>query len=158
VTTFTSPTEHAGAPDFARLQIDPLGSDLRLVLINAHHDRHLNEPSFLSAPRRVQDPAPDRSNTFVGGRRLLLNGRPRGTATERAYLCLFDKKVCLFDTKARPPATVARLTRRPGKQPGTWHLSYLVNASGQRSKPTTSMTRSARQTSTTAGRDDIDLT
>jgi hypothetical protein len=68
---------HPRTADLARLNIDLLGSDLRSVLINTHHDRH--QRAFLPPPpQRVQDPVTDRSNTLIGGRRLLSNGRPRG--------------------------------------------------------------------------------
>src|SRR5437660_510223 len=37
---------HARARELARRRVDPLGGDLRSVLIEAHHDCHLSPPPF----------------------------------------------------------------------------------------------------------------
>ena len=63
------------ATDLAAGQIDPLSGDLRPMLVNTHHYRH---PTNLHQPRKGSRQPPDPSNTLVGGRCLLLNGRPRG--------------------------------------------------------------------------------
>jgi hypothetical protein len=60
------------ATDLAAVQIDPLRSDLRPMLVYAHHDRHLHQ---LPSSRRQR---PAHRIPLGHGRCLLLNGRPRG--------------------------------------------------------------------------------
>ncbi len=92
------------------LEIDPLRSDLRPMLVNAHHDRHPNQSPF-TLRRAASSP----SNT-VGfrGRRLLSNG-PAARPLTRARLTYAVRHQGPGHLHNRWPAGLACL---PGSTPG----------------------------------------
>ncbi len=130
------------ATDLAAAQIDPLSGDLRPMLVNTHHYRHpTNLPTTQGQP-----PTSDPSNTLVGGRCLLLNGRPRGC----------NPRAPTYAVRHEGPGHLpaAGLTRRPGNDPGhdifrrsgTSILPIFVDASPAR-PPTPSATPAKRRDS-----------
>jgi hypothetical protein len=74
---------HARAADLASRRVDPLGRDLRPVLIEPHHDRprtlHARALEHRARRPRGIDVQPDALRTVGHGRYLLFElGRPRG--------------------------------------------------------------------------------
>src|SRR5205814_7374679 len=96
---------HARPADLARLGVDPLGRDLRTMLIKAHDDRHARSPPACQAsPARSSTRALTRAASspthripWVTVGTSSSNGRPRGRHPRAP-----DPP---FDAEDRPPST-----------------------------------------------------